>query len=371
MARKLTRAAALENRAFLKLLRRTGNVRLACRELGLKYGTMQHRRRVHAAFAARWDAAVVFAQAGLMKTYAKEGLGHASESRDHVGRARLPSGSPPRRPAGAVSSHNDARSAPLTLCSAATFRTAGGEPVLVRLKSGRLQLRRAQPGKLTPAAEQAFLAAVSATCNLSLAAAAVGACFNAFNRRRKRDPAFAREVRLALKAGYAALEEALLESGLAGSHEHDDWRSNDPPATPPMTVGQALQLMHLHQKAVLLMDEPARVKRRRGEGVLAHRERLLALAEARLRRERERFEVAEVERWAAGEPPAGPAGEAVRRELGLTDSFGLPDLAQVAPASWSRADPTKTPHDPNRALFGGWRIAEMEAQLRARRNGSG
>ena len=119
MSRPLTRTQALENRAFLKLLRRTGNVRLACRALGLKYGTIQHRRRVHAAFAARWDAAVVFAQAGLMKTYAKEGLGHASESRDHVGRARLPSGSPPRRPAGAVSSHNDARSAPLTLCSAA------------------------------------------------------------------------------------------------------------------------------------------------------------------------------------------------------------------------------------------------------------
>ncbi|MFL6726596.1 MAG: hypothetical protein ACJ8FS_08790 [Sphingomicrobium sp.] len=33
-------AHVLENRAFLNALRGTGNVRLACRELGLKYGTM-------------------------------------------------------------------------------------------------------------------------------------------------------------------------------------------------------------------------------------------------------------------------------------------------------------------------------------------
>jgi len=63
MARVLTRAQALQNRAFLRILRKTGNVRLACRELGLKYGTMQHRKRMHPAFALRWDAALVFAQA--------------------------------------------------------------------------------------------------------------------------------------------------------------------------------------------------------------------------------------------------------------------------------------------------------------------
>src|SRR5437667_12867193 len=63
MSRPLTRTQALENRAFLKLLRKTGNVRLACRELGLKYGTMQDRRRKHPGFAVKWDAALVFAAA--------------------------------------------------------------------------------------------------------------------------------------------------------------------------------------------------------------------------------------------------------------------------------------------------------------------
>ena len=131
MARVLTRAQALENRAFLKALRRTGNVRLACREVGLKYGTMQHRRKHHPAFALRWDAALAFASARF----------------NRVGPGPIPNSS----------------KRPLTQPSPAEgrgpFRTRGGEPHLVRLKSGKLQMRRAQPGKLTHAAEQAFLAA--------------------------------------------------------------------------------------------------------------------------------------------------------------------------------------------------------------------
>ena len=374
MSRPLTRTQALQNRAFLKLLRRTGNVRLACREVGLKYGTMQHRRKQHAHFAAAWDAAVVFAQVGLAGKYGSQSLGHGSESHDHVGRVRLPFGSPARRPAGAVSAHNDASPdqarGPLTVSSAASFRTAGGEPVLRRTRNGKLQLQRAQPGKLTPVAEQAYLAALSATCNMALAAAAVGAAFNAFVRRRRKDPAFAREERMALIAGYEQLEMALLEAGFAGSHEHDDWRSNAPPPIPPMTANQALQLLYLHHKTARLNAiEPHMIRRRPREPEEVHHERLVQMAEARLQRGRDEFDVAEAARWERGEPAWGPAGEAVRRELGLSErgeedgggELGLPDLAQVT--GWSRADPDKTPHDPRRALFGGWRMDEMERKL--------
>ncbi len=122
MARPLTRAHALQNRAFLQALRRTNNVRLACREAGAKYGTMQHRRRRHSAFALRWDAALAFAQARL----------RAPSPRSRIGASR-PS---PAEGGG--------------------FRTLAGEPHLVRLKDGTLQMRRAQPGKLTREAEQAF-----------------------------------------------------------------------------------------------------------------------------------------------------------------------------------------------------------------------
>jgi hypothetical protein len=319
VARPLTRAQAIQNRAFLKALRRTGNVRLSCRELGLNYATMQRRRAKHPHFAHAWDAALVAAQARL-----------AALVRQPRPQAR------PRR----------AR-------TESPFRTQGGEPVVVRRRDGRLQLRRAPPGRLTREAEQAFLAALSATCNVRLAAAAVGAAHSSFYWRRRRDPAFAREERMALERGYLALELALLESGLPGSHEHDDWRSNDPLAIPPMTAAQALQLMYLHQKEARLTAEPAHIKRRRGESQEAHSVRLTAMYEARLQRAREAFDVAEAERRERGEP--SPFGPEVLPSL--------PDLAQVPPASWSKADPDKPPHDPKRALFGGWRIEDMEEKL--------
>jgi hypothetical protein len=346
MSRPLTRTQALQNRAFLSLLRRTGNVRLACREVGLKYGTMQHRRRMHPAFAAKWDAALVVARARLADKYAKEGRSRGVNPRD-VDQAR----SATRRPVLNISSTE------AQLCSAkppfcSVFRTVGGECVIVRLKNGTVQVRRAQPGKLTAAAEQAFLAALSATCNIRLSAAAVGAAEAAFFRRRRKDQAFAREMRMALEDGYLALEAALLESGLAGAHEHDEWRHNEPPATPPMTANQALQLLYLHQKEARLTAEPWWLRRRRGESAEAHSERLALMAEERDRLAREEFEVAEAERWARGLPAWGPAGEAVRKEL------GLPDLAQIA--GWSKADPVKAAYHPERALFGGWRIEDME-----------
>jgi len=224
--------------------------------------------------------------------------------------------------------------------------------VVCRTNGGTLQMRRAQAGKLTREAEQAFLSALSATCSMSLAAAAAGACFGAFNRRRKKSPAFARECRLALAQGYRRLEMELLASTLADSHEHDDWRHNDPPPIPPMSASQALQLMYLHQKAALLLDEPTPMRRRRGESHEACCERLALMPEARAERHREEFEVAEVERWEKGEPAWGPAGEDVRGKL------GLPDLAQVT--GWSRADASKEAVDPDTALFGGWRIGDLE-----------
>ncbi len=248
---------------------------------------------------------------------------------------------------------------------------------IVRRNDGKLQVRRAQPNKLTHEAEQAFLAALSATCNIRLSAAAVGAAEAAFFRRRRQNPAFAREMRMALSQGYDQLELALCESRMPGAHEHDDWRHNEPPAIPPMTVNQALQLLYLHQKEARLLAEPDYLRKRRGESDAAHCFRLAAMWEERARREREAFAVAEAERRERGEPAWGPAGAAVRRELDargpstsyagspplhLQGRISLPDLAQVT--GWSKADPKKVPHHPDRALFGWWRIEDMEKKLR-------
>jgi len=354
VARPITRAAAQQNREFLKVLRRTGNVRLAAREVGAKYGTMQHRRRVHPGFAVRWDAAVAFAQARL----------NSEKERQSFDKLRTSGEGRPLTPT------------PLPRGGEGLFRTVGGEPTLRRTRNGKLQMQRAQVGKLTPVAEQAFLAALSATCNVSLAAAAVGAAAHAFYRRRRQCPAFAREWRLALQAGYDRLEAALLESAVAGSHEHDDWRSNDPPAMPPVSPNQALQLMYLHQKEARLLAEPFPCRRRRGEWREVYNERLAQMAEERDRRALEEFEIAEAERHALGQPAWGPAGEDVRNRLGLgrrlrgddANAFSLPDLAQVI--GWSRADPDKAPHDPDTALFGGWRMEDLERWQDAERWGT-
>jgi hypothetical protein len=153
VSRPFTRAQALENRAFLNVLRRTGNVRLAAREVGLKYGTVQHRRRTHPAFAVRWDAALACAQAGLAKKFKKEeGKGRrgaltplsSAESPSpskgeglHPSTIRCAANGPPPHELGS---------------QGGAYRTTGGEAVVVRLASGKLQVRRAQAGKLTPVA---------------------------------------------------------------------------------------------------------------------------------------------------------------------------------------------------------------------------
>lgn len=77
--------------------------------------------------------------------------------------------------------------------------------------------------------EQAFLAALSATANVRLSAAAAGFSHSAFCHRARSRPAFAREINMALRMGYDRIEMALLESTLPGSHADDAWRHNEPP----------------------------------------------------------------------------------------------------------------------------------------------
>ena len=314
--RPFTRDQALENQAFLKALRRTGNVRLAARQVGLKYGTMQYRRAQHPAFAHGWDAALVFAQARF-------------DARGRHGPTAADGGN----------------------------RTKGGEAVVVRRNDGKLQMRAAQPGKLTKQCEQTFLSALSATANVRLSAAAAGASVAAFYRRRRNNPAFAREMRMALEEGYERLQTALLASSRPASFEDDAWRHIDPPEMPPMTVNQALQLLYLHQKEARLLAEPAHIRRRPGESSEARSFRMGAMYEARLEREREKFEVADAARRARGIPSLHESWRATV------------DLSQVQ--GWSKADPTKQPHDPDRALFGGWRIEDIPTERRKGRGEGG
>ena len=215
----------------------------------------------------------------------------------------------------------------------------------MRTKAG-LQLRRALPTQIGPAARQRFLAALSATANVRLSAKAAGFTHAAFYTHKRADPGFAREWRLALELGYQRLQTELIAGWEEDAVGPDDWSRNDPPPIPPMTAGEALQLLYLHQKEARLLCEPDWLKRRRGESWDAHGVRLGAMAQVQLEREREAYRLAEAARR-----------EAAERGQDDPPPNDLPDLAQVT--GWSKAS-GQPPHEAGRALFGGWRLENWE-----------
>ena len=302
MPNPLTRAQQMENAAFLRHLRKTGNASTAAGALGFTPGRFTWRRARHPAFALRWDAALALAHAAF-------------------------AGKP-----------TDA------------LVTSIAEPYIRRVGGGRRQLRRAQVGLIDHAGRQRFLAALSATANISLSAAAAGHSMTSFYRHRHRDPGFAREWKLALAMGYDRLEMALHESWRVESFADDDWRRNDPPAMPPMTASQALHLMNLHQKEARLWSTPVTGRLRPSETREARSALLGFIYEAKQEQEALKFRIAEAERLARGEP--------THQRWAPGD---LPDLSQVT--GWSQAS-GQPANAPSRALFGGWRLEDIPAGKR-------
>lgn len=315
MPRPLTPLQAHENRLFLDALARTGNARMAAREIGRPANSFHHRRKRHPGFAQDWAAAAAAAHARLHLAGGKRGP--------------QPSARRTRDP----------------------LRTQGGEPVVVRTRNGKLQIRLAHPDKLTKASEQAFLYALAATANVRLAAAAAGASARAFYRRRKENPAFAREMRLALRMGWERLEMAALQAALPESHSDDRWRQCAPAPLPRFSPDQALQLLFLHEKSVNQSWEQPHRRRRRGESDDVYTERLRAMwkvekdleAEAEALRRAARWE--ETGDWRHEDEPPPP--ELVPLEL---------------VTGWSKASGRPAHHE-GVALFGGWRIGDMRRRL--------
>lgn len=316
MHRPFTRRQALQNAAFLAALRQTGNARLAARELGVHRSTYTKRRARSAAFAAEWEAARAAAHAAF----------HLA------GGARPPEAHPTRQ---------------------SLLKTQGGEPTIVRLASGKLQLRLSPPGRITVQGEQAFFRALSASANIRLSSAAAGFAHSSFYRKRRVSIPFAREMRYSLKMGYDRLEIALLADRDPAACSHDGWRNNDPLPIPPMTAGEAIQLLSLHEKSVRQgWDQPHR-RRRRGEPWEIHGERLRAMWVHEKAREAEDEATARALHyektgdWRLPEEPAPPV---------------LPALEQVT--GWSKAAKVKVVHNPDLAMFGGWRINQWRKKQR-------
>jgi hypothetical protein len=319
MPRPFTALQAHENRIFLDILARTGNARLAAREAGRAHSSFFERAKRHPEFALRWEAAAAAAHARFHLAGGKRG-----PSFDKLRTSGKRSGNP--------------------------LRTEGGEPMVVRTRSGRLQVRLAHKGKLTLEAERTFLRALCATANIRLSAAAAGASAAAFYRRRRLNPAFAAEMKLALRIGYDRLEHAALERTLQAIAGPEDqaWLAGAIAGNPlpPLSFDQAFQILCLHRNNVRLDSgrppgRPARVEHDPVAAFAAIGRNIDAIERA------DRYQA--TGSWRHADEPPAPA---------------LPPLHLVT--GWSRADPAKAKHNPKIALFGGWRIEDLERRERAR-----
>ena len=114
-----------------------------------------------------------------------------------------------------------------------------------------------------------------------------------------------------------------------------------------MTANQAIHLLNLHQKEARLWGNRPDRKARRGETSEQWSRRANRKWRAEKAWDREGYEVARAIDE-GGEAPARLEPAPPR----------LPDLSQVT--GWSNADPDRTPHDPARPLFGGWRLTDWE-----------
>ena len=111
----------------------------------------------------------------------------------------------------------------------------------------RVQVRRARLKQWTPRVEERFLAALAATCNVKAACAAVGLWPPSAYNHRKRWPEFARAWDEAVETGYVRIEAALVEHG----RNSFEARGEAPEVKmPPMTVEQAIHLLHMHKHQV-------------------------------------------------------------------------------------------------------------------------
>lgn len=115
---------------------------------------------------------------------------------------------------------------------------------------GRPQIARARVRQWSPRAEERFLAALAATCNVKAACAEVGLSpASAYNHRR-RWPAFARRWDEAVELGYTLLECALVEAAgniFSGEGPGEPEMTGPARAIRAMTVSQAIHLLHMHK----------------------------------------------------------------------------------------------------------------------------
>jgi hypothetical protein len=113
----------------------------------------------------------------------------------------------------------------------------------------RVQVARARLKEWSPRVEARFLETLAATCNVKAALAEVGMSPASAYNHRKRWRGFAERWDAAVEEGYARIEAGLLEHGcnvFSGERDGPEQLA----LSPPMTVAQAIHLLHMHKHKV-------------------------------------------------------------------------------------------------------------------------
>ena len=132
-----------------------------------------------------------------------------------------------------------------------------GEEMVVRAGNGRRAVvARARLRQWTPRVEARFLGVLAATANVKLACEAAGLSVASAYVRRNKWPGFDTRWRAALENGYVRLEFGLIENACNTFEPREGFEPDLP--MPPMTPGDAIQLLRLHQFSVRRTGKPLR-----------------------------------------------------------------------------------------------------------------
>ena len=119
--------------------------------------------------------------------------------------------------------------------------------VLQRGNGRRVQVKRARPDQWTHETASRFLTALAGSCNVRMAAEAVGTSTTSAQARRRADPGFARAWDEALEIGYVRLEMWLIESAIC-FFEGEVIPDDNPIRT--MSVAEAIQSLNRNVRKV-------------------------------------------------------------------------------------------------------------------------
>jgi hypothetical protein len=187
--------------AFLRALKRTGDVRAASLDAGIDHTTAYLRRRSHADFADAWDEAL-----------------RAFES----GQARIEEE------------------------QLEAVRSVGAE-LLATTALGGAQVKRVHEGRWTPAREKRFFDELAGTANVKRSADAAGVSTAAVYARRMKQPLFRAKWEAVLETGRAAIEMKLVEAANKTFDPDLDLGDLDlGNVQPKVSVAEAIRIVQLH-----------------------------------------------------------------------------------------------------------------------------